>query len=172
MPVSSLQQAVRCQHTIPKHSVCLCFGICRKLHKTNQSESFNNEFLQNHNSLLPQWAKDLWSCQGCKPQAVVRHVTAWLPRPLQSPIINPSNFIFPSSKPACVAHLSDFQCPHSMCYRSCQRSLIPPRPPSTFTLLLLQVRKSTHLMGLCVSRKWMARVSHWPCRWATRCCPH
>lgn len=26
-------------------------------------------------------------------------------------------------------------------------------------------------MGLCVSRKWMARVSHWLCRWATRCCP-
>lgn len=31
--------------------------------------------------------------------------------------------------------------------------------------------KSTHLMVWCVSRKWMARVSHWPCRWATRCCP-
>lgn len=31
--------------------------------------------------------------------------------------------------------------------------------------------KWTHLMGLCVSRKWSARVSHWLYRWATRCCP-
>lgn len=29
----------------------------------------------------------------------------------------------------------------------------------------------THLMGLCVSRKWLAQVSRWPCRRATRCCP-
>lgn len=32
--------------------------------------------------------------------------------------------------------------------------------------------KLTHLMGLCVSRKWLARVSHWLYRWATHCCPH
>lgn len=31
--------------------------------------------------------------------------------------------------------------------------------------------KWTHLMGLCVSRKWTARVSHWLYRWATHCCP-
>lgn len=30
----------------------------------------------------------------------------------------------------------------------------------------------THLMGLCVSRKWLAQVSHWQYRWATHCCPH
>lgn len=30
----------------------------------------------------------------------------------------------------------------------------------------------THLMGLCVSRKWLAQVFHWLYRWATHCCPH
>lgn len=29
----------------------------------------------------------------------------------------------------------------------------------------------THLMGLYVSRKWLAQVSHWLYRRATRCCP-
>lgn len=31
--------------------------------------------------------------------------------------------------------------------------------------------KWTHLMGLCVSSKWLAQVSHWQYRWATHCSP-
>lgn len=50
-------------------------------------------------------------------------------------------------------------------HRSVHLSIYP------FISIAMWEVKWTHLMGLCVSSKWSARVSHWLSRWATRCCP-
>lgn len=110
------------------------------------------------------------------------------PFPLSPSVMNPSNLIYLLLHPfplpslhlqhnyqsSLVLGLSPIDPVHASSF---PLSIHPSIHPSThlsihpFISIGMWEVKWTHLMGLCVSRKWLARVSHWLYRWATHCCP-
>lgn len=137
------------------------------------------------NGLLSRWAMYLWSC-------LSRHARAWDSISLvkkkiwicPAPITYYHKSIQFHLPPHLYPHVwHNYQIPHvhTPCAIDPGRALSyplsihqpgpSPSPSRPFISIGMREVNQTHLMGLCVSRKWMARVSHWPCRWATRCCP-
>lgn len=110
------------------------------------------------------------------------------PSSLPPSVMNPPNLIhfllhpFPpsisSSAPYCqsslVLSLSPIDPVHASSFPlSIHPSIRPSIHLSTHSFISIAMWevKWTHLMGLCVSRKCLARVSRWLYRWATHCCP-